>query len=333
MTLDLDSLLAPVSDADPAGPDLAYDPQRQEIDQVFDASVSIDASGAEDAKRMVDWRAIIAAIVAQSARTKDVWLPVYLCRAGVLAGALETTAVGAQYLAGLLETFWDQAHPGLEEYGFQSRKGACDTLATQREFIGPLRRLVLLSHPRFGAFTCEDLETFRRSGEANERYGPFRAALAETDPDLLTQVVAWLDALHDGLRRADEALMRHGEIGASTNFKATYEALSAIRAAALTLGGSPAVEEAPVEAIDGELVAGTAPQGPAGRVESRDEVVRLLDRVIDYYRRCEPNSPVPLLLERARAWAPLDFLAVLEDIAPNAVPDANHILKFRRTEG
>src|SRR6202012_4020218 len=147
MTLDLDSLLAPVSEADPAGPDLAYDPQRQEIDQAFDSSVSIDATGAPEAQRVVDWRAVAATIVEQSARTKDIWLPIYLCRAGAQAGALETVAIGAQYLAGLLESFWDTAHPRLDEYGFQGRKGACDTLASHREFIAPLRRLPLLRHP------------------------------------------------------------------------------------------------------------------------------------------------------------------------------------------
>jgi type VI secretion system protein ImpA len=334
MTLDLDSLLAPVSETDPAGPDLAYDPERQEIEQAFDASVSIDASGAEEAQRAVDWRAIVAAIVAQSARTKDVWLPIYLCRAGAQSGSLETVAVGAQYLAGLLETFWDQAHPSLEDYGFQGRKGACDTLASPREFVGPLRRLVLLRHPRFGEFTGEDLDAFRRGGETEELYGPFRAALAEAEPGLLAEVVQQLDAIRNGLRRADEALMRHGDTGNSTNFKPAYETLDTIRAAAVALGGAPAADDTPIEAAaDGEVAPATGPaQSGIVRVESREDVVRVLDLAIDYYRRREPASPVPLLLERARAWAPLDFLAVLEDIAPNAMADAQHILKFRRSE-
>lgn len=334
MALDLDTLLAPVSEADPAGPDLAYDLQRQEIEQAFDSSVSIDTTGAEETQRTVDWRTVTAAIIEQSARTKDIWLPVYLCRAGAQAGALETVAVGAQYLAGLVEGFWDQAHPRLDEYGFQGRKGACDTLASQREFIAPLRRLPLLRHPRFGDFTGEDLEALRRSGEADDRYGPFRAALAEAEPGLLAGIVERLDVILDGLMRTDQALMRHGEAGNSTNFKTVYETLNGIRTAAVALGGGTGTEATPADqTAAGEDAAGgeTAPRRGTGAVESRDDVLRVLDLVIDYYRRREPSSPVPLLLERARAWAPLDFMAVLEDIAPNAVGDAQHVLKYRRS--
>ena len=45
MALDLDKLLAPVSEDDPVGPDSAYDAGRQEIEQAFETSISIDSSG------------------------------------------------------------------------------------------------------------------------------------------------------------------------------------------------------------------------------------------------------------------------------------------------
>jgi type VI secretion system protein ImpA len=51
--------------------------------------------------------------------------------------------------------------------------------------------------------------------------------------------------------------------------------------------------------------------------------------VLDYYRRHEPSSPVPMLIERARGWIGLDFMAVLEDIAPSALGDAQAILRVR----
>jgi type VI secretion system protein ImpA len=169
MKLDLDRLLAPVPGDNPAGPDLAYDPQRHEIEQAFETSVSIDASGVVETGE-ADWRAIIAAIAALSDRTKDVWLPVYLCRAGAQAGQLDAVAIGAQLLAGLLETFWADLHPRLEEYGVQGRKAACDTLAAHREFVGPLGRVALADHERLGRFTADDLVRFHRGGESEEGY-------------------------------------------------------------------------------------------------------------------------------------------------------------------
>ncbi|MFO1156846.1 MAG: hypothetical protein U1E43_08825 [Rhodospirillales bacterium] len=60
-------------------------------------------------------------------------------------------------------------------------------------------------------------------------------------------------------------------------------------------------------------------------VASRDDVVRLLDRICAYYERYEPSSPVPLLLARARRWVFKDFIDVLRDIAPDAVAQAEAI--------
>jgi type VI secretion system protein ImpA len=47
-------------------------------------------------------------------------------------------------------------------------------------------------------------------------------------------------------------------------------------------------------------------------------VIALLDQVQRYFRSCEPSSPVPMLCERARAFAESDFMAVLRDVLPKA---------------
>lgn len=330
MALDLEKLLAPVAGDDPAGPDLAYDPQRHQIEQAFDTSVSIDASGVAEGAGDTDWRAIVAAIADQSERTKDVWLPVYLCRAGARAGQLATVEMGARALAGLLEAFWDQAHPRLEEYGFLGRKGACDTLASFREFVGPLGRVVLVEHSRLGRFTAEDLVRFHRGGEGEDGYGPFRAALAEGALEGLADAAARLRAIHDDFRRTDALLMAHAGSEGGTNFAPIYECLAAVEGAIDSF--LPRVEAVFEEVDDDSEGASGAPDsGPrmSGAVRSRDDVVRALDLVIDYYRRSEPASPVPMLLERAKVWVALDFMTVLQDIAPGALDDARSLLQSR----
>jgi type VI secretion system protein ImpA len=68
----------------------------------------------------------------------------------------------------------------------------------------------------------------------------------------------------------------------------------------------------------------------AGRVETRDDVLKAIDAITDYYRRREPASPVPLVLQRARDWVALDFLQVLEDIAPGGLDEARRVLASKR---
>lgn len=332
MALDLGRLLAPVSDEDPTGPDLAYDPARYEIEQAFETEVSIDASGVESQPSEVDWRTVVNRIVEQSDRTKDLWLAVYLCRAGARAGQLETVEVGARLLSGLLETYWPSVHPRLEEYGFQGRKGPCDSLVGQAQFLAPLRKINLISHPRLGNFSINDFERFRLGGESEEGYGMFRAALEDLNHEGLDEIVERLNAIEDGLRRADLVLTANADEAGATNFKAAYEALGQMRRAVQAFSPQPAAEEILEPSVQPHVApssfSGVASVG--ARIETRDDVVRALDALSDYYQRKEPGHPILSLMRRAREWVGLDFMSILEDIAPGSLEEARSVLQSRK---
>ena len=71
--------------------------------------------------------------------------------------------------------------------------------------------------------------------------------------------------------------------------------------------------------------------GPAlsGRVNSRSDVVRAIDAIVDYYSRQEPGSPIPVVLGRVRGWVNMDFLSILNDISPSSIDDAKRVLTTR----
>jgi len=54
-----------------------------------------------------------------------------------------------------------------------------------------------------------------------------------------------------------------------------------------------------------------------GTVQSRQDVVRLLQRICEYYERTEPSSPLPLLLRRAQRLAEMDFLQIVDELTPS----------------
>ena len=62
-----------------------------------------------------------------------------------------------------------------------------------------------------------------------------------------------------------------------------------------------------------------------GAIGSRQDAIRALDAVVEYFRRNEPSSPVPLMIERAKRLVSKNFLEVLEDIAPDAVSVARAV--------
>jgi len=60
----------------------------------------------------------------------------------------------------------------------------------------------------------------------------------------------------------------------------------------------------------------------SGVVKSRQDAIRALDAVADFFKRTEPSSPIPLFLARAKRLVSKDFLEVLADVAPEAVAQA-----------
>ncbi len=317
--MDLTTFLTPVAPDAPAGPDLSYDPGRQVIEQAFECP-SGDA----------DWDRAIAMIEAQARQTRDVWLAVYLMRAGARAGDLAVVEAGAGLLAGLFENFWDTAHPTLEEYGVEGRKGACESLVRIGEFLAPLRRVPLVVHPRLGSFTGADFARYLDEGAAAEGYGQFRAALADTPVEQVAEVTDRFRRIEAALQRADTVLSEQaGLVGQTgTNFRPTYEAIEAI-VHAITPFVRQSAESAPVAPAEEAAPLAPGGVGVPGRIQSREDVARSLDAVIEYYCRVEPSSPIPVALARIKGWITMDFVSILEDIAPGSVGEATSVLRAR----
>jgi hypothetical protein len=64
--------------------------------------------------------------------------------------------------------------------------------------------------------------------------------------------------------------------------------------------------------------------------QSRDDVLRAIDSISTYYREREPTSPVPLMLDRLRTWVTMDFLELLNEIAPGSIHEAQGLLASRQ---
>jgi type VI secretion system ImpA family protein len=330
---DLDALLAPLTGDLPAGPDLDDDDRRVQLRLAFETS----ASGNPEAGNHVDWRGILGAIEEQGAVTRDIWLPVYMARAGAKSGDLDVVEQAFLYLAGLCENFWDSMHPSLEDLELQGRLTPCQSLTSIGGFLRPLREVILIEHQRFGRFSGADIERIAADGDSDPSYGAFRAALDEVTPEALAVRVRQLAAIRESIERVDRLLAEKGDGVSGVDFAPIYATLDSLRKAA---GGFAGLE---VEAAsDGETGADAARDDaaspPAGngvlpaRLESRADVMRALDAAIDYYRRREPASPVPVALKRAKAWVDMDFLSIIEDIVPDSLVDARRVLTSQRDE-
>jgi type VI secretion system protein ImpA len=75
------------------------------------------------------------------------------------------------------------------------------------------------------------------------------------------------------------------------------------------------------EAGGGGVVAAAAgaPAQAAGVIRTRDDVLKTLDKLCDYFDRNEPSSPVPILLRRAKRLINKSFMDIVRDMASNGV--------------
>jgi type VI secretion system protein ImpA len=105
-------------------------------------------------------------------------------------------------------------------------------------------------------------------------------------------------------------------IGANRGLRLTFDQLAAVpdeQADAAESWDAPA--ETPGSG-DAEAAGAEAAPEPAFRAATRAEAVALLREVGSHFRRAEPASPIPLLLEKAAGFADRDFLAILKDVLP-----------------
>ncbi|MGV8321333.1 type VI secretion system ImpA family N-terminal domain-containing protein, partial [Pseudomonas aeruginosa] len=126
-----------------------------------------------------------------------------------------------------------------------------------------------------------------------------------------------LDGLADGLLLVRELLGQYWDgvyplLDADDDNDPTFRinALTGLVAEAATdeQGGA-----APVAAV-----AAPAPRA-SGEIANREDVLRQLDRLLEYYVRHEPSSPVPVLLKRAKTLVTADFAEIVRNLIPDGI--------------
>ncbi|HEX8414247.1 MAG TPA: type VI secretion system ImpA family N-terminal domain-containing protein, partial [Sphingomicrobium sp.] len=245
------------------------------------------------------------------------------------ASDLQTVEDGCGLLAGLFEQCWDTLHPDLADYGIEGRKGACESLVRIGGFLAPLRRVPLIRHARLGSFSGADFVRYASEGSEATGYGQFRAAVADTPTEQLEGALNALARIRAAIERADIFLSEQAQTAGhtGTNFQPTYDALDELTGALRPFVSQPAeILAEPVAETESAPAAGTV---APGRVNSRADAARAIDAVIDYYLRAEPSSPIPVGLTRIKGWITMDFMAILNDIAPGSLSEAAGVLRTR----
>ena len=128
-TIDINVLLAPVSGENPAGEDVRYSPVYEEIKEARRADDSLALGDWQRETKTSDWDKVTTlAVQALAQQSKDLQIAVWLAEALIKTDGFPGLYTGLKIITGLLETYWENAYPPIEE-------GDLDFRAAPLEFL------------------------------------------------------------------------------------------------------------------------------------------------------------------------------------------------------
>ena len=276
------------------------------------------------------WRDLEAKSRAALGQSKDFRLLAHFSAAVLrtegLPAFLGTLGVAAQWL----EQYWAQVYPRLDDDAIL-RKNALNSLADRMAIVDGVRRLPIVRHPLLGSFSLRDIEIASGQlpapdGEEVRDAAQLQSVLAASSAGELTALHSSVVAALDALKRIETKMREEGGSQAAPSFDPLVSQLVHLQriltqALAAHPGATPAVT--PVNESAAAVAGVATPQsGAVHTINSRQDAIRALDAVATYFRQHEPSSPIPLFIERAKRLVAKDFLDVLADIAPDALPQA-----------
>jgi type VI secretion system protein ImpA len=274
-----------------------------------------------------EWGEIREAALDALRESKDLRLLAHLGTALLRTEGLPAFADALDVAAKWLSEYWAQTYPMVDEDAIL-RRNVLNCFADPIAVIDGLRRLPLVESRQHGRFSLRDLEVASgqlvpAEGEARPDEGQIAAAFAAMPLEDLKTLQASAARAIAAIREIDATMRREGGDEAAPGFDALNGQLARIdrvlrsHLAARTDGNGAGPHE---EADQGD--AATPPGAGVGAIRTRQDAIRALDAVAEFFRQTEPSSPVPLFLDRAKRLVSKNFLEVLADVAPDALGQA-----------
>lgn len=329
--LDVEQLLQELSSEAPCGDDLEYDAAFGELERAAQGKAEQQFGDTVVAAEEPDWRDVKRQALELLGRTKDLRVATLLARAVLRTDGYSGFADALRVIRGWIDQFWEPLHPRLDPdddndptLRVNTLVSLCDADATLR----PLREAPLVSSRTVGRFTLKDLLIV---------HGEYPAPTDAPAPEKSAVDAAFMDVPLEELQQTMQAVqsamedLRGIEVSVTEKVGVANAAQLAPVVDMLRLSERYLQEpiasrsDIPAEAGaegDGPAAANGQSQALSGEVRSREDVIRALDKICDYYERHEPSSPVPLLLKRAKRLASKSFMEIIRDLTPEGLNQA-----------
>ncbi len=326
--MDVPLLLTAVSATSPCGEDMEYDAQFLQLER--DAKGQPERSMGDSIlpAEPPEWRSIQQQSLDLLQRSKDLRITHFLLQSTLALQGVAGLAEVLTLINALLRQYWADLHPRLDADDDNDPTVRINALTglTCETNIRLLRESILTRSRTFGpvslraALNASGLQSFADEQLGNQQ---LNAAFLDSDPE---QLQATRDAL-SAARAACEAIEQqvNDQVGSAQGVDLSAlkqplkQALQLLNQAVPDTDSSSdpeAVSEDNAPSVD--AAAPAAPR-PTGDIATRDDVLRSLDKILAYYTRHEPSSPLPVLLNRAKNLVHADFAAIVRNLIPDGM--------------
>jgi type VI secretion system protein ImpA len=313
--LDVETLLAPISTEQPCGADLEYDPDMLALQQAAAGKPERAVGDTVIAAQEPEWREVASRSEALLRRTKHLGVAVQLAR----ASCNQLGYVGAVYP--LLDS--DDGSATMRLNTLASFTVADDGIA--RDFLHAMSYAPLdVSLGRAGLRVRDLMLAFGAAKPENGESAPTGEAVAAALRDLLGKRADLAQSLQDGHAHAQaiKSVLDGRAPTETPDLSALVKLTQAVSNAAGKVQGRAEREGAEAPAVSA-AAAGTL---AVGALRTRDDCVRALDQVCDWFAKNEPSHPAPYVIQRAKKLVKMNFLEIIRDLAPDGMRQVEDVV-------
>lgn len=351
--IDIDELLKPVTDEQPQGEDIRADGSPTSIyGQIKDArnkaraaerAALFDPDQAADI--MAEWKPILSlapTILKEHAKDLEVasWLIEALIRFHDFAGLRD----GIQLTRGLIDQYWDNLYPEPDEDGIETKVASLAGLngeSGEGTLLAPIRNALVTPDSSVGSFSywqyqqARDADKISDPDKRDEKFASLgftlqdiETAVAESPPTFYRNLTEDLDTSLSDFRAMNDTLRQHCGHEAppySLILETLEEVLRTVRFLAkekLAVAEQDTAQAQTDTAAPAGGATRPAAGGTGGPIGSREDALRRLDEVAQFFRRTEPHTPLVSGIERLIRWGRMPMSELILELVPDATARA-----------
>ena len=357
--IDLEGLLQPIPGENPSGESQRYSGLYDEIAEARRADKDVPQGAWQTELKVADFGQVISlAVPALTSKTKDLQIGVWLTEALIKKHGFVGLRDGLKLIIGFQDQFWETLHPEIDEGDEEGRANAISWLETNVSFA--IKGAPFTGGEGYSYMDWEDSKTFDwpetiegLPGEERERYTNLReqadrerrvtaemwrketAATRRATCEKVNFLLEECWAAYNDLNRVIEEKFNRNQAPGITGLK---KALDEVHSQVKKLLEEKRIEEpdAVFETADDAEAGADGTDGADGRsggvggpVKNRQDALKRLAEIADFFQKTEPHSPVSYLVQRAVKWGHMGLDTWLQDV----IKDNSIIEQVRQTLG